>query len=31
MITTPLTEIHEFYLTWQDDPCDDCTHWIGVI
>ena len=26
-----LTEIRYWQSTWTDDPCDDCTHWVGQI
>ena len=24
-----LSDDEYWELTWRDDPCDDCTHWIG--
>ena len=26
-----LTELRHWHATWTDDPCDDCTHWAGLI
>lgn len=24
-------EVYAWQLTHIDDPCDDCTHWIGLL